>query len=221
MTRRRMKQIPMFEEQAAPKRASKPPRARISRKAKKLSQYYTQPADAERIAKFALSCVPNAQRILEPSAGKGALIAALRALNPDLAITAVDLDAENASGLLRRFPDVFVARADFLNMPYPSIFDLVVMNPPFENGSVAAHVGRALLFAPDVVCHCPITTLAGQERRERLWSRCDLNALAVCSTRPKYLDEGGKTDMCTIHVTACLEPRDPSEPRNVRVEFWP
>jgi hypothetical protein len=222
--RRRMKQIAMFEEPAAPKRASKPPparRARMSRKAKKLSQYYTQRVEALRIAAFALKCVPDARTVLEPSAGKGALVATLLELCHELQITCVDIDVGNATHLLTHYPNVLVCRGDFLQFGTSQLFDVAVMNPPFENGSVAAHVGHALKVARNVICHCPLTTLAGQERREKLWSACELRNLAVCSTRPKYLDDGGKTDMCTIHVTPTEQLRDPSIWLPISVEMWP
>lgn len=213
-----MKQVAM--EWAPPKRA----RPRIKAKAKKLSQYYTQPREAERIAKFALELVPEARTVLEPSAGNGSLVTALLKLRPELQITAVEIDIDNATQLLRRFPQLHVCCCDFLAFTMPEAFryDLVVMNPPFENGSVAAHVGRALTMARHVVCHCPLTTLAGQERREKLWARCELLALAVCSTRPKYLGEdGGKTDMCTILVRDTATPRDPSLSFPMTLEMWP
>lgn len=218
-----MKQIAMFDE-LKPKRRR---RSSVPAKAKKLSQYYTQPQDAERIARFALEAVPDARTVLEPSAGNGALVAALLKLRPQLQITAVDIDIDNAMQLLRRYPQLHVCCCDFLafTMPEGFLFDVVVMNPPFENGSVAAHVGRALGLARHVVCHCPLTTLAGQDRRERLWSICEPQALAACSTRPKYLGDGGKTDMCTLYVTPTpfggAEPRDPSERRPITLEFWP
>lgn len=222
MSRKRFKQLPMFASDPAPAPKRARLRPRMAAKAKKLSQYYTQPREAERIAKFALELVPEARTVLEPSAGQGALMSALLARRPDLEITAIELDAGNAASILGRFPNVLVAHANFLEWSSSRRYDLCVMNPPFENGSVAEHVGRALLIAHHVVCHCPLTTLAGQERREKLWTHCELLALAVCSTRPKYLGEdGGKTDMCTILVREELSPRDPSVSCPITLEMWP
>ncbi len=95
----------------------------------------------------------------------------------------------------------------------------------FEGGQTEQHVMHALKLATRVVCHCPLTTLAGQDRGDRLWSKVHLHRLAICSTRPRYGsinpgDEkwGGKTDMCTIDVTMldAREKRDATD-----VEWWP
>jgi hypothetical protein len=216
-----MKQVPLFDEPPPARRRSAAKRA-IGKRARKLSQYYTPDPLAERIASFALRCCPNARTVLEPSAGRGAIVRALLALQPQLQITCVDLDVDNAQHLLSTFPNVLVAHADFLKFK-PARFDLVVMNPPFEDGAVAEHVLHSLEIADAVVCHCPITTLSGQDRRSTLWSLSEPRALAVSSTRPRYIAGGGKTDMCTVFVRACdgSTTRDPSEPCSVLVEFWP
>lgn len=197
----------------------------LSKRTRKLSQYYTPAPLAEQLASFALRCCPNARSVLEPSAGRGALVSALLARDPTLQVTCVDLDVANAQHLLSEFPNVLVASGDFLKFKPVQRFDLVVMNPPFENGAVAEHMLHALELSESVVCHCPLTTLSGQDRRATLWSLCEPRAIAVCSARPRYIAGGGKTDMCTIYVrgggAAGAATRDPSEPSSLLAEFWP
>jgi predicted RNA methylase len=201
-----------------------------------LSQWFTEPATARRIAEFALRGMPDRPlHVLEPSAGQGALARALLEFRPDLHLTCIDVDPRHAAALIERFPSARVVCADFLlfdpfdalfdpfDAPAPSCrFDLCVMNPPFEGGQVAQHAMHAMPFCARVVCHCPLTTLAGQERRAGLWSSVELEELAVCASRPKYgSGSSGKTDMCTFKAHALESRRDPSAQQTVAVEFWP
>lgn len=184
------------------------------------SQWYTPPRTAARIAEFAMRHrmkTSRPLRVLEPSCGRGALIHALLDIDPEIDIVAVDIDKRNVDATSR--PDLRIVCADFLEMYDWMGFDLVVTNPPFEDGAAEAHVLHALRFAPSVVAHVPLTTLEGKERHAGLWSKCRLDRLAICSTRPKYGDRGGATAMCTIEVSPF--EHDPGRPELVQVEFWP
>lgn len=183
-----------------------------------LSQWYTPRDTAERIVSWALSGNGYSYlEVLEPSAGRGALVKPLLARMMD--VTAVDIDPENVHAL----EDIAGCKAlcaNFLELEPPEHrFDLAVMNPPFEHGQTERHIMQAVRFADRVVCHCPLTTLAGQERRAGLWSHVQLTRLAICSSRPKYGPDGGKTDMCTIEVVPCA--RVPGAPMRCDVEWWP
>jgi protein-L-isoaspartate O-methyltransferase len=83
-------------------------------------------------------------RVLEPSAGTGAL---LRALPPCGSVVCVELDFHLAAGLARDWPEVY--QADFLDQS-PSAFlgrfDRVVMNPPFGKAADIRHILHALDF---------------------------------------------------------------------------
>lgn len=183
-----------------------------------LSQWYTPPELAARIVEWALQ--PHwrsrpALRCLEPSAGRGALAIPLR--ERVRTVTCCEIDADNENHLLAIGFEVW--GGDFFDVgeALPP-FDLAVMNPPFEGGQTERHIIHALKLADRVVCHCPLTTLAGQARYTSLWERVNLHRLAICSTRPKYGEGGGKTDMCTIDVTL-YDPRESSV--DTEIEWWP
>lgn len=99
---------------------------------------------AERIARD-LDIQPG-MRVLEPSAGKGNLADAVRAVQPDAVIEVVEQSS--------RLRDILEAKGytlagrdfdDFDGGPY----DRIIMNPPFSNGIDADHVRRAYdLLAP-------------------------------------------------------------------------
>lgn len=185
------------------------------------SQWYLDPALAERIAIWAQANhpYPKRMRVLEPSAGRGALAMPLRAFFGQVAC--VELDVKNAAHLLQLGFEVH--HGDFLKWWPDHRFDLTVANPPFENGQTEEHILRALEHCERVVCHCPLTTLAGQDRRAGLWSVAYLKRLVIHSSRPKYSGslEGGKTDMCTIDVVRRpeLHPVEVSA-SGVSVEWW-
>lgn len=85
-------------------------------------------------------------RVLEPSAGTGNLIKAIRDSVPEAQIVAIEIRDELAELLFNRYSKtVSVISKDFLQCN-GSIgkFDRVVMNPPFADGQDVEHVEHAL-----------------------------------------------------------------------------
>lgn len=89
------------------------------------------------------------QTVLEPSAGKGDLIAAVQAKNDrnkysynhhSIDIDAVELDP-NLRALLKG-NEIRVVHDNFLTMHTSKHYDLIVMNPPFNEGD--KHLLKAL-----------------------------------------------------------------------------
>jgi predicted RNA methylase len=186
---------------------------------KDLSAWFTPHDLAERIVTWALEpfVVPDPIDVLEPSAGRGALVKPLLRRGCD--VTAIDIDPDNVSTLEALGCKVLVG--DFLEMHAVGPFALAIMNPPFEGGAAEAHIMHALTRADRVVAHVPLTTLEGKARRESLWSRVELHRLAICSSRPRYGAKGGATAMCTIDVTLASDARRHHWAHDVRMEFWP
>ena len=116
-------------------------------------QLFVTPADvAERIV--ALAKIETGQRVLEPSAGTGALLDPLFntegtawLLGDAGALVAVERNTELAAALRRQYVVADVRTADFLQCNGDlGTFDRVVMNPPFENGADIKHIRHALGF---------------------------------------------------------------------------
>lgn len=80
-------------------------------------------------------------RVLEPSAGKGALIRAVRKFSPTADIAAVELDLGHCSVLGAMGEVAFCG--DFLSLRPDPNFDRVVMNPPFRKQADIDHVLQA------------------------------------------------------------------------------
>lgn len=87
------------------------------------------------------------QRVLEPSAGTGALIDAAReAVGSGLHIVAVEINQQLANALATRNAAETIIAADFLDMAgatQDAKFDRVIMNPPFERGADLRHIENA------------------------------------------------------------------------------
>lgn len=89
----------------------------------------------------------DGQRVLEPSAGTGALVRAILARSAGATIHAIEVDpgrADLLAYLARSEPRVTVQRANFLALPPNPVYDLVVMNPPFHGTHWIDHVVRAM-----------------------------------------------------------------------------
>jgi hypothetical protein len=118
----------------------------------------TPPDVARRLVRLATSTTAG-MRVLEPSAGTGNLVRAVfdSATGADcVRLVAVERNAALAEGLreqqrrtLYATPDNFAVHcADFLTLTPADLgtFDLVVMNPPFEDASDIKHIRHARTF---------------------------------------------------------------------------
>lgn len=163
-----------------------------------LSQWYTPPVLAERIWRW--SRAPMVRRVLEPSAGIGNLLAPIVA--DGVHVHACETDPEKANVLLGRFHRVSLSVENFLNVePFPEPFDLVVMNPPYENGQDVEHIEHAIGFAPRVVALVLHSILFSQRRRPFWTERVQIRRGARLSERPKFGPKGGERDFVVVELT--------------------
>lgn len=106
-------------------------------------QYFpTPPAVVERLLDLAV--LRPGMEVLEPSAGRGALVAALVARG--CKVDAVEQEEAHARVLAATGSFRALAVADFLAVGPRSVYDRVVMNPPFARDADTAHVTHALGF---------------------------------------------------------------------------
>jgi protein-L-isoaspartate O-methyltransferase len=110
-------------------------------------------------------------RVLEPSAGTGALIEAMNFCGGTL--VAVEINVSLAESLRQRFQAVDVRCSDFLSCNGDlGTFDRIIMNPPFQNGADIEHIEHARKFLKPggrLVAICA----NGPRQRERLMSEAD------------------------------------------------
>lgn len=90
-----------------------------------------------------LAAIDVGMRVLEPSAGRGALVDALNGL---VAVDCIEMMPANAEHLRGLGWLNAVNEADFLTVEPNPIYDRVVMNPPFSRQADIKHVQHALKF---------------------------------------------------------------------------
>jgi predicted RNA methylase len=115
---------------------------------KKLYQFFETPPElAARLVEMA--AIEPGMKVLEPSAGKGAIAGAVVEVMPDHVhqLICVEVNPSMAERLRERFT---VMEADFLGVTFrpERLFERVVMNPPFAGQADIDHVRHAFDLPP-------------------------------------------------------------------------
>lgn len=125
---------------AAPADVEKPITGEL---AKSLQFYRTPAAVVDKIVHGLW--LPEGSRVLEPSAGDGAIVAGvLKYEHPH--VDAIEVDAGRAAALGRFGRRVTVLPANFLRVPARAEYEAVLMNPPFYGTHWMDHVRHAYTF---------------------------------------------------------------------------
>ena len=128
--------------------------------------FETGPELAGELAQW-LSPKPG-ERLLEPSAGKGSLIRAVRDVCPNVEVVCVEPFPENREALIQQR---FQPRdADFMALTPDELgtFDLVIMNPPFSKRQDIHHITHAISFLRDGGRLAAIASNGALYRKDRL-----------------------------------------------------
>jgi predicted RNA methylase len=143
-----------------------------------LCQYDTPPALARVQARLAIHSIPagwwrRSPYILEPSAGVGTLVRALRAESPLASIDAVELDPSRVAALHELAdPLTAVCPGDYLARRAPKErYDVTCSNPPFTAGVECEHIAKMMDESERLCLQIPIRSLHGKRRTAELWSR--------------------------------------------------
>jgi predicted RNA methylase len=211
------------------------------RRKPELSQWFTPPRLAARVWSWANRHM-KAKHVLEPAAGQGALIKPIYA-NPRecTRVVATDIDSSNV-GIL----DILVQRAnerpdrtvgegwcakhgDFLRMyrgvrpeAFP-LFDLALMNPPYEDGQAEQFILHALTVSSRVVGIFKASILFGQERHRTLWQQAFVLREARLMSRPSFgrgdSSDSAKSDFVVLEIRS--GESGAMQERCVLTENWP
>lgn len=130
----------------------------IANKPQELGYFPTPPAVVARLLESAN--IKSDMLVLEPSAGRGAILFELLKLAP--CVDCYEIDHANADFLVFSKGPHSVKEADFLTVTPEPIYDRVVMNPPFAKNAAPKHVlhafkflapgGRLIAIMPSSVC---------------------------------------------------------------------
>lgn len=196
-----------------------------------LSQWHTPDALGARLAEWT-GRLPRSSRVLEPSAGSGALVRPMLdggawALSSPAQITACELDPRWAAHLRETCPGVAVEEGDYLARPEPAEpYDLALMNPPYEGGADSLFVAKAMRESRRVVALVRSAFLHGAARHERVWSQVErgdwrLVGIAYLVGRPSFSAAGEASgsplsDFIAIKLSRIWHEADP----RTGVEWW-
>lgn len=178
-----------------------------------LSQWQTMPDLADRMVELAGLAGMDRPNVMEPSAGGGALVAAVRrGCGLDAHITAHEIDPVYCD-TLRRAPraeraDV-IHEGDFFAWAPPSRpYDAVIANTAYEGGADGRFLARCMDSAQRVTALLRLNAEAGSARHELVWSRVTsgewcLTDEAVLVNRPGFIgpgEDGAKSDYVVVHL---------------------
>jgi predicted RNA methylase len=183
------------------------------REKRQSSQYFPTPAPVVEHL-IDLAAVKPGMRVLEPSAGSGAIADALRAAGAQ--VDCIERDPGYASVLTDGGHTVRVA--DFLAVPPTAEFDRVVMNPPFTRGIDMQHVEHALRFLkPDGLVVSVMSWAITDHTRRIAKFRALVEAKGgSVEAVPKRAFKKSGTDIDTVLVT--IPASRPADPKPV---VWP
>lgn len=112
---------------------------------KNMYQFFPTPDDvADRMVKMldidptGLTMDQSGAHILEPSAGRGALIAAVHKVYPDLTVDAYEINPD-CFYALEQIENVRLHREDFIECPDELRYDYIIANPPFAKNADIKH----------------------------------------------------------------------------------
>lgn len=186
-----------------------------------LSQHHTPASLATRMA-GRVPALFMGRRVLEPSAGGGALVDAALAAGA-AEVVAVEFDDRWVRFLRRKYAResrVRVVRGDFVRLARElrGHIDASISNVPYDDGADTEHLAALV----DVDCdHCSLlnaSALSGVKRFERVWSRVMILGEAKLVRRPKFSGAKGtgEHDMSVVWWTT--RPTLGAQPF---VEHWP
>jgi len=185
-----------------------------------LSQWYTPSDLAERTVRWALEGVREPIRILEPSAGLGALI---RPIPDQHHVTAYEIDPRRMFAL----EDLGVSSircVDYLNHWTEERYELAIMNPPYEGDQDAFHVRKAVLSDADrVVAILRLAALQGVSKWSKVWSVARITRMAICIRRQVFHGPVGGTPSggtAVVEMVARKQLGQRGRPDEMTTEWW-
>lgn len=158
---------------------------------RKPNDFYATPIDC--IENFLSNYGGIKGDILEPSAGSGNIIQALRNKNIEGYITALEIRSEEES-VLKEISDQVVI-SDFLNWNTDKKFDVIIGNPPFTYAKEFIEKSLELLNDKGKLIFLLRTSFLESRTRYEFWQKNPPGSLYVLSKRPSFIN--GKTDACS------------------------
>lgn len=163
-----------------------------------LSQHFTDRVLARQIVDWSVKGIrrgpgerhPSEWDVLEPTAGSGAFVEPM--LERFGKVTVVEIDPAWSKWLESRSSGACVVEADYLTLvPPAALYDLAIMNPPYEGGQDGKFLAKAMDESVRVVALTRVNVLLGKDRYQRIWRRVHsgewwLGGLVILESRPRF-----------------------------------
>jgi hypothetical protein len=168
-------------------------RAKAAAERVALDFYATPDALALAICQHVATGIATPRAVVEPSAGRGAFVRAIRATWPDSKVMAVEIDPENLSALWDPRLDVVVddwarfatAAAESLAPP-----DLIIGNPPYRQAQEHVEAGLRWLRPGGSLAFLLRINFLGSTSRVDFWNRAGLASVTPITPRPSFTNGG-------------------------------
>jgi hypothetical protein len=162
---------------------------------RKLDAYETD----EQLARFLIELLPilPAENVLEPSAGEGVFVRAVRASVPDAYVVAIEPRSECRQALRESGTDII--RVSTLEKVTDAlwaawgVFDWVVGNPPYSHAEAHVRAIMGRLARGGRLAFLLRLNFLGAAKRNAFWQDHPPKHIWVLSERPSFT--GGGTDM--------------------------
>lgn len=133
--------------------------------------------------------------VLDPAAGDGALLTAVKDALPDRAVVGIEIDPARCAMAAARFGPDWVWEADYLKEEYPGYpeFALVIANPPYSLAQEFVDKMLRERGQDTIVAALLRINFLGSQKRAQWWLSHRPDAVRVLSKRPSFTGDG-KTD---------------------------
>lgn len=127
-------------------------------------------------------------RILEPSAGSGAVCRVCRERIPESEITGVELQQELIDKLQ---PNVDACiQGSFFSAQHLGKYDIIIGNPPYSLAQEFVEKSLGLLNTGGALIFLLRTAFLESQKRFSFWQRNQVNGLLILSERPSFTGKG-------------------------------
>lgn len=131
----------------------------------------------------------NGGGILEPSAGNGNIIQAIKQVSHDSEITAVELREEEIGNLKEAgAKDIIIT--NFLETDFTDKYQLIIGNPPYSLAQEFVEKSISLLETGGTVAMLLRIGFLGSKKRNSFFKKYPVSELYVCSARPSFTGKG-------------------------------
>jgi len=201
-----------------------------------LSQWHTEPRLARRVWQWA-NKYEKPRTVLEPACGHGALVKPILDEPYDCTnVTLIDIDprctaacAELVARAARSGREWEVMQLDFLERRcgdhVVDLVDLVLMNPPYEDGAAEQFILHSLTLSRRVVGIFKASIHHGLSRFRMLWSSARATREVKLATRPTFGrgesgSKAGETDFVVLEIKRLEVHEDMMAERWTLTEHW-